>query len=275
MSPGIQWCHLFFCTWSRTPKKSRLIVWRTIRRHVVERNLAFGGQKSRYRFEILCCGGRWLDVYHIIRTFFFENFQNVGFYGHFYSFKNKKRCFWTFGGQNHEISKIWDSHLVEIVILRLTYVLYAFPLNSLPFMDSQTIALFGSEIAFSDVTKTLIASKFSVRCFWNFVHSICDSYPKFGAAAPRQTGVITRRKKWERLTPPPPSKSRVNFRPAGGVWTPPCGFSRIARKRPRAAPLGSHLPYPPSFWQLLWKFRSWVMQVQVSNSGRDHTLQKL
>ena len=34
----------------------------TIRRHVVERNLAFGGQKSMYRFEILCCGGRWLDV---------------------------------------------------------------------------------------------------------------------------------------------------------------------------------------------------------------------
>ena len=44
------------------------------------------------------------------------------------------------------------------------------------------------------------------------VHSICDSYPKFGAATPRQTGVITRRKKWGRLTPPPPppSKCRVN-----------------------------------------------------------------
>ena len=41
------------------------------------------------------------------------------------------------------------------------------------------------------------------------VHSICDSYPKFGAAAPRQTGVITRRKKWGRLTSPPPSKCRV------------------------------------------------------------------
>ena len=41
------------------------------------------------------------------------------------------------------------------------------------------------------------------------VHSICDSCPKFGAAAPRQTGVITRRKKWGRLTPP--SKSRVKY----------------------------------------------------------------
>ena len=39
-------------------------------------------------------------------------------------------------------------------------------------------------------------------------HSICDSYPKFGAAQPRQTRIITRRKKWGRLTPP--SKSRDN-----------------------------------------------------------------
>ena len=37
------------------------------------------------------------------------------------------------------------------------------------------------------------------------VQSICDSYPKFGAAAQRQTGVITGRKKWGRLTPPPPA----------------------------------------------------------------------
>ena len=42
------------------------------------------------------------------------------------------------------------------------------------------------------------------------VHSICDSYPKFGAVQPRQTGVITRRKKWGRLTSPP-SKSRVKI----------------------------------------------------------------
>ena len=42
------------------------------------------------------------------------------------------------------------------------------------------------------------------------VDSICDSFPKFGAAAPRQTGVIARRKKWGRLTPPP-SKCRVKI----------------------------------------------------------------
>ena len=70
-----------------------------------------------------------------------------------------------FEGQNHDISKIRDSHLVELVMLRLTCVLYAFPFNSLPFMESQTIATFGSKIACSDVTKTLIAPKFSVRYF--------------------------------------------------------------------------------------------------------------
>ena len=100
---------------------------------------------------------------------FFEKFQNFGFYGHFYPFKKQKRCFWNFWGQNHEISKIRDSHLVELVILRLTWVLFAYPFNSLPFMDSQTIVTFGSEIACSDVTKTLIAPRFSVRFFWNFV----------------------------------------------------------------------------------------------------------
>ena len=31
--------------------------------HVVERNLAFGGQKSMYRFEILCCGGQKITKY--------------------------------------------------------------------------------------------------------------------------------------------------------------------------------------------------------------------
>ena len=76
-----------------------------------------------------------------------------------------KKMFLKFWGPNHEISKIRDSHLVELVILRLTCVLYAFPFNSLPFMDSQTIATFGSKIACSDFTKTLIAPKFSVRYF--------------------------------------------------------------------------------------------------------------
>ena len=44
-----------------------------------------------------------------------------------------------------------------------------------------------------------------------------------------------------------------NPRPAGGgrLNAPPSGFSRIAKKRRRAAPPGFHPPYPPSFPQLL------------------------
>ena len=55
-----------------------------------------------------------------------------------------------------------------------------------------------------------------------------------------------------------------NLRPTGGCLnTPPplCGFSRIARKR------RTYL-IPPSFWQLLRKLRSWVMQGQVTRSGQ-------
>ena len=55
----------------------------------------------------------------------------------------------------------------------------------------------------------------------------------------------------------------------GGVFEHPlCGFSRIARKRRRAAPPDFHLPYPLYFCQLLWKFRSWVMEGQVTRSGQ-------
>ena len=37
----------------------------------------------------------------------------------------------------------------------------------------------------------------------------------------------------------------------GRLNAPPSGFSRIAKKRRRAAPPGLHPPYPPSFPQLL------------------------
>ena len=71
----------------------------------------------------------------------------------------------------------------------------------------------------------------------------------------------------------------IKLRPAGeGLNKPPYCFSRTARKRRRAAPLGFHLPYPPSFWQLLWKFWSWAMKGQVTRSGqvaRLYTLRKV
>ena len=98
--PGIQWCHLFFfCTWSRTPKNHVLLHDVTIRCHVVKINLAFGGQKSMYRFEILCCGGCWLGVYHITR--FLKIFKILDFMVIF--IHSKKRCFLKFWG-----SKSWN-----------------------------------------------------------------------------------------------------------------------------------------------------------------------
>ena len=54
---------------------------------------------------------------------------------------------------------------------------------------------------------------------------------------------------------------------------PPSGFSRIAKKRRRAAPPDFHPPYPPSFPQLLWKFRPKTMWGQVTRSGQVTQLQ--
>ena len=59
----------------------------------------------------------------------------------------------------------------------------------------------------------------------------------------------------------------------GGVWTPPSGFSRLAKIRRRAAPPDFHPPYPPSFPQLLWKFRPNAMWGQVTRSGQVTQLQ--
>ena len=176
----------------------------------------------------------------------FWKFSKISILWSFLFIQNKKDVFWNFGGQNHEISKIRDSHLVELVILRLSCAFYAFLFNSLPFMDSQTIATFGSKIACSDVTKTLIAPKFRLvflKFCQKMVHLICDSYPKFGAAAPRQTGVITRRKKWGRLTPPP-ANAGLNQGSAGASGSPPLRRSR-ARRTGSAASLGSWLRCEP------------------------------
>ena len=60
--------------------------------------------------------------------------------------------------------------------------------------------------------------------------------------------------KWRSGDAPLLVLSNINPRPAGGGRLnapPPSGFSRIAKKRRRAAPPGFHPPYPPSFTQLL------------------------
>ena len=56
------------------------------------------------------------------------------------------------------------------------------------------------------VNSSKILSSIFLKFCQKMAHSISDSYPKFGAAAPSQTGVIIRRKKWGRLTPPPPQQ---------------------------------------------------------------------
>ena len=70
-------------------------------------------------------------------------------------------------------------------------------------------------------------------------------------------------------------KHEFNPRPAGGgrLNAPPSGFSRIVKKRRRAAPPGFHPPYPPSFPQLLWKFWLKAMWGQVTRSGQVTQLQ--
>ena len=61
----------------------------------------------------------------------------------------------------------------------------------------------------------------------------------------------------------------------GGAFEcpPPQVFSRLAKIRRRAATPGFHPPYPPSFPQLLWKFRPNVMWGQVTRSGQVTQLQ--
>ena len=93
--------------------------------------------------------------------------------------------------------------------------------------------------------------------------------------------VLSRRSHTEKMiTSGARSAERVlwfNPRPAGGGRlndpTPPSGFSRIAKKRRRAAPPGFHPPYRPSFPQLLWKFRPKAMWGQVTRSGQVTQLQ--
>ena len=84
----------------------------------------------------------------------------------------------------------------------------------------------------------------------------------------RKRGVVRRSKGWHiydsesgessysftgRILEGRHTRPYVNPRPAGGgaFERPPSGFSRIAKKRRRAAPPGFHPPYPPSIPQLL------------------------
>ena len=67
----------------------------------------------------------------------------------------------------------------------------------------------------------------------------------------------------------------VNPRPAGGTFErpPPSGFSRIAKIRRALRAAGFSPTLPPSFPQLLWKFRPNAMWGQATRSGQVTQLQ--
>ena len=115
-----------------------------------------------------------------------------------------------------------------------------------------------------DVTMFLQKMLFYAVILRNFGKLV--SYYWFSSAnTPFQLSIIKSRR-WD---------VSFNPRPAGGgrLNAPPSGFSRIAKKRRRAAPPGFHPPYPPSFPQLLWKFRPKAMWGQVTRSGQVTQLQ--
>ena len=122
----------------------------------------------------------------------------------------------------------------------------------------------------------------SRRIDWSFPRSSASPRPLLREASAKQ-GPIAR---GGGVVPTPPPLTVRVMRNAltgrgltrallgGGVWTPPpSGFSRIAKKRRRAAPPGFHPPYPPSLPQLLWKFRPNAMWGQVNRSGQVTQLQ--
>ena len=86
----------------------------------------------------------------------FENSENFGFVVIF-----PKKFFFNFGGKNHKILKIRDSHFVDLDILHMFCILCTVSLKTVPLMDSQTFATFCPKIAEGDVTKVAITQQLS------------------------------------------------------------------------------------------------------------------
>ena len=142
-----------------------------------------------------------LNIIRVLKIFNILDFMVIALHS------KTKRCFWNLDVQNHKISKIRDSYLVELVILRLTCVLYAFPFNSLHFMDSQAIETFGSEIACSGITKTFITKKKLGSTFLTFCQDgtlNLGQLPKVWRGWAASNRSYNSAKTWGRLTPPPP-----------------------------------------------------------------------
>ena len=98
-------------------------------------------------------------------------------------------------------------------------------------------------------------------------------YWEFGGDILRSSQVIANIREGGRICPPAGRGLTRALLGGGAFERPPWGFSRISKIRRRAAPPGFHPPYPPSFPQLLWKFRPKAMWGQVTRSGQVTKLQ--
>ena len=88
-------------------------------------------------------------------------------------FPKKKYIFWNFRGQKPKIWKNRDSHLVELLILRLLAFSFAFLLKTASSTDPRSLANFRPKVACSDVTKSTISQKISDGFQKNF-HGRCQ-----------------------------------------------------------------------------------------------------
>ena len=85
----------------------------------------------------------------------------------------KKSIFWNFRGQKPKILTNRDSHLVELLILRLLVFFICVLLKTASSTDPRSLANFRPKVACSDVTKSTISRKFSDGC-QKKIHGRCQ-----------------------------------------------------------------------------------------------------
>ena len=171
------------------------------------------------------------------------------------------------------ISKIRDIRFVGTGVLIIFRKFHNFPWNIV------AVARLGSYFVVGSLDLTWWPD-----LTWHWVEIFTKVAEKMGGkvgenpAALRAAFFRYPRKTWGGRSNAPPEGRGLTFALLWGVWTPPpppCGFSRITRKRRRAAPPCFHLPYPHLFdnfvkVSILGHARSGH---QVRSS--DHTLQNL
>ena len=105
----------------------------------------------------------------ICSVFFLQILNIVDFRYHF----PKKMIFWNFRGQKPRILKNRDSHLIELLILRLLVFFICVFIKTASSTDPRSLANFRPKVACSDVTKSTISQKISDEFQKNF-HGRCQ-----------------------------------------------------------------------------------------------------